>query len=70
MSMDRCSKCHRPVDTDRDCDFYQSDAEGYMTYGLCEGCREEAEQQALTDDPGYSHWLDTMESEHGHSHGH
>ena len=35
MSMDRCSKCDRLVDTDIDCDFYQIE-----TMPMCSVCRE------------------------------
>lgn len=62
MSMDRCSKCSRLVDTDYDCDFYPEEGEG-----LCEPCRED---EALKADPDFTTWLDSLEGTHGHSHGH
>jgi hypothetical protein len=34
MSMDICSKCDKPVDTDFDLDCYESDK------CICEACRE------------------------------
>lgn len=41
MSMDRCTKCGDPVDTDEDCQFYDfiytlPKEDG----GHCEGCRD------------------------------
>ena len=35
MSMDRCSKCDRLVDTDIDCDFYEIES-----MPMCDICRE------------------------------
>ena len=42
MSIDLCSKCGSPVDTDFDTEFYGETGYGFDGYkGLCECCRDE-----------------------------
>ncbi len=50
MSIDTCNSCSARVDTDDDCDFYQTDTQGQLTYGLCERCRDRAEEQERQDE--------------------
>ncbi len=38
MSMDRCPRCDRPVDTDFDLEFYEDPI-------MCEGCRDTDEDE-------------------------
>ena len=49
MSMDRCSRCGDPVDTDFDDDCYQPDPrhslKGYSDICICERCREREQDQ-------------------------
>jgi hypothetical protein len=50
MSMDTCSKCDRPVDTDFDLDCYVPDPrhslKGYPDICICERCREREQERA------------------------
>lgn len=47
MSIDSCSKCDSPVDTDFDMEFYGVDGDGWGKWqSLCENCREEYEALA------------------------
>lgn len=49
MSIDRCSECNAPVDTDFDGDCYQPDPrhslKGFPDICLCKRCRESDEYQ-------------------------
>lgn len=53
MSMDRCCKCNRPVDTDMDTDCYQPDPRhslcGHPDICVCEPCRDEQEDDGEID---------------------
>lgn len=53
MSMDRCCKCDRIIDTDFDLECYVPDPRhslaGHPDICVCESCREREEAQAMRE---------------------
>lgn len=49
MSMDRCGRCDRLVDTDEDCGFYV----GAKDRPICEPCRDELVMCPACDGDGF-----------------
>jgi len=47
MSIDTCSKCDKPVDTDIDIDSYDTDV------CICEHCRQSIEADEAEEETGY-----------------
>lgn len=62
MSMDRCSKCSRAVDTDEDLYFYQEGDKNFGV-GLCINCRPECDHLMPGEDE-ILEWVDPDWSDH------